>query len=217
MFTKQSSISSLHIILPYWCSLSRTLTQIYPPWRHYACLPNIVTYRERPCIMWRLIFKVKCSCVGYVLIESSQPSTSLNCERLEEGDNQKISYSSSCTVELGCQASYSCDEGYELVGGAIFRTCSLPPSSIPVWEGVAPRCEKKGEHQLPVFELHWHLSSLIEMYYYWRASEVSKAWSGATQLRIRDIFCVWTYICHFVLWPSHFCVHSEVDPFPIPH
>ncbi len=105
--------------------------------------------------------------MGYVLIESSQPSTSLNCERLEEGENQKISYSSSCTVELGCQASYSCDEGYELVGGAIFRTCSLPPSSIPVWEGVAPRCEKKGEHQLPVFELHWHLSSLIEMYYYY--------------------------------------------------
>ena len=41
-------------------------------------------------------------------------------------------------------------------------------------------------------------------------------------MRIRDIclciyiYTVWTYVCHFVLWPLHFFAHSEVDPSRIP-
>ena len=67
------------------------------------------------------------------------------CEALLEDTNQVISYSSSCTVEVDCQASYSCDENYELMGGATVRTCSLPNNGIPVWSGVAPKCELKSK------------------------------------------------------------------------
>ena len=48
----------------------------------------------------------------------------------------------------------------------------------------------------------------------WR---VSKTFSGVTQLKIRDVclfIYVWTYVCYFVLWPSHFCVCFVVYPFP---
>ena len=68
------------------------------------------------------------------------------CKVLLEGTNQIISYSSSCTVEVDCQASYSCDEKYELMGGATVRTCSLPSDGIPVWAGVAPKCELKSKN-----------------------------------------------------------------------
>ncbi len=49
----------------------------------------------------------------------------------------------------------------------------------------------------------------------WRASVASETLTGVTQSKIGDVYLfiylficiyVWTYICHFVLWPSRFCV-----------
>ncbi len=28
------------------------------------------------------------------------------------------------------------------------------------------------------------------------------------------LYIIWTYLCHFVLWPSRFCVSYVVDPVP---
>jgi len=67
------------------------------------------------------------------------------CEALVEGSNQIISYSSNCSVDIGCQATYSCTDNYKLVGGALTRTCSLPRDNIPVWSGLTPTCQAKSK------------------------------------------------------------------------
>ena len=53
-------------------------------------------------------------------------------------------------MKLDCQAIYSCDENYELKGGATIRTCSLPSDGIPVWSGIVPTCEEQSKDQLNI-------------------------------------------------------------------
>ncbi len=51
----------------------------------------------------------------------------------------------------------------------------------------------------------------LPWYYGW----ASETLSGVTQLKIWNtclFICVWTYVCHLVLWPSRFCVCFVVYP-----
>ncbi len=80
--------------------------------------------------------------MGGVGITTQAPPT---CEALVAVANQVISYPGGCSVEINCQALYSCSDNYELMGGASLRTCSLPSDMIPVWSGVAPTCQLRSK------------------------------------------------------------------------
>ncbi len=80
--------------------------------------------------------------MGAVGITTQAPPT---CEALAAVANQVISYTGGCSVEINCQALYSCSDNYELMGGASLRTCSLPSDMIPVWSGVAPTCQLRSK------------------------------------------------------------------------
>ncbi len=47
-----------------------------------------------------------------------------------------------------------------------------------------------------------------EIKHYWRASVASETLTGVKMKKSGMFVCiyVWTYVCHFVLWPSRFCV-----------
>ena len=52
---------------------------------------------------------------------------------------------------------------YELMGGATVRTCSLPSDGIPVWAGVAPKCELKSKNFANKIFLRHKLESIRQI------------------------------------------------------
>lgn len=69
--------------------------------------------------------------------------TEITCSALSAIENGIIIYSNDTTTPyvLGTQATYGCDEGYELDGGNKRRVCIRRNStSTGYWNGTAPSC-----------------------------------------------------------------------------
>ena len=76
----------------------------------------------------------------YIL--TSNPSTAeLFCDVLEPGAKQVIQYAGNCTVTVGCNVIYDCEDQYELKGDSV-RTCTATQNGA-VWSGPAPYCISK--------------------------------------------------------------------------
>lgn len=66
-------------------------------------------------------------------------AVAVTCESLVDPVNGKVSVSG---LSVGAFATYTCNSGFLLVGGAKSRVCSLGG----VWSGVAPVCRSKSSY-----------------------------------------------------------------------
>lgn len=68
----------------------------------------------------------------------------VTCSSLNGVNGGEISYSSSTPYDYGTRSTYSCSEGYVLVGGDASRTCITSGSKLMgYWNGTAPSCSGK--------------------------------------------------------------------------
>ncbi len=69
--------------------------------------------------------------------------TAVICFALVDPINGRVSYSSAAApYAAGTVATYSCGDGYGLIGGDVMSTCGGDGSSTNgVWDGVVPTCQ----------------------------------------------------------------------------
>ncbi len=80
---------------------------------------------------------------SHLFIQSIAHAVIIRCQQLTESTNGEVSVSTGThgvNLGVGAVATYSCSNGYGLVGQAT-RTCVSDGGSSGIWSGSQPTCE----------------------------------------------------------------------------
>ncbi len=94
--------------------------------------------------------------------------TAIVCSDLPAPDNGRVSYSTGTIVpyDFGTTATYICDTGFGLVGGAT-RSCSGNSSTVDgTWTGTVPTCQGKLHMFVAASSIannyEWHFDIMVQ-------------------------------------------------------